>query len=110
MDLLSFPSYIGNFTIAVIIMIVLVLLYTTGKLLTSPIQVGIGTVIAEYIPLCLWTIVAYRLIKYDQAVWEGQIPTHPSRSVTLQEDDYEDRVSHMRDVYYDQEDAMFYPQ
>lgn len=46
--------------------------------------------------MCLWSIIAYRLIKYDNAVYEGYIPIHKSSPYP---DYYEDRVAYMRDTY-----------
>lgn len=98
MPLIDAPFiYASSLTMAVVIMILLVFIYTTGKLLTSPIQVSLGTVILEYVPICFWSIIVYRLLKYDKAVSEGQIHT-PTISEHF-DDDYEDRLEHLRDTY-----------
>lgn len=62
----------SRLTFAVVVMIIIVFVYTTGKLMTSPTQVGLGTVVKEYAPLCFWSLIAYRLLKYDCLMMEYQ--------------------------------------
>lgn len=88
--------YASGITTAVVIMIIMVLISTTCKLWYSHDPVSIGTIFLEYFPMCLWSIIAYRLIKYDHAVYEGYIPIHKSSPYP---DYYEDRVAYMRDTY-----------
>lgn len=76
------PIETSGLTYALICMVFIVLLYTTGKLLTSPVPVSISTVVLEYAPLCLWSVVIYRMLEYDKIMYHGYVPEYHTEWTT----------------------------